>query len=443
MNKMVRLGVVSLVAVGPLVVAAQAQTNYYSRDKYEAVTDRRQPEFDPEPVRVGSLLVNSQADLSAIATDNVFATNTNEESDTIIRIGVRADARTNWSNHSVGLRVSADRDNYLDLSDQSNTNLRSELRGRLDVTRTVTFGATAFADKLAEPRTEQANATGLDDPIEYTRFGGSVSANYSEDRLRWENSVTLADFNYDDGTVNNGAAEFDQDFRDRQHLQARSRLSYAVSPDLAVFGQGSISKIEYDTPQFFDAVTGAAIDPETQSTVGAIQRVRDSDGYTIQGGIDFELQALIRGDIAVGYFKDDRDDPAFSDPSGLSVDGRVQWFPTRLTTVEFRAGRQTVDLGLVNAATSVQTRFSANVAHELRRNIIVALDAGIVQNKYEDIDRDEDVLRFGASALYKMNKRVHFEAFARRTDRDVSGTQVFGSPDYEVNVVGIGLRLYP
>lgn len=443
MNMLMRLGVVSLVAAGPLVELATAQNNYYSRNKYEAVTDRRQPEFDPSPVRVGGLLVNTRAEIAAVATDNVFASSSNEQSDTIIRIGARADVRTDWSNHEIGFRVSGNRDNYLDLNDQSTTNLRSELRGRLDATRNLSFGASAFADMLTESRTEQANANGLDDSIDYDRTGGTLSATYTADRVRLASSVSVADFNYEDGTLNNGATVFDQDFRDRADLRAQARLSYAISPDLAVFAQGAVGKSDYDNAQFFNATTGQVVDPATQPGVFVVRRVRDSKNYTVQVGTNFELQSLIRGDIAVGYFDDNKEDPSLADSSGLSVDGRVQWFPTRLTTVEFRAGRQVVDLGLINAATSVQSRFGVGVDHELRRNIIVSLDAAAVQNKYEDIDRDEDVLQFGASALYKMNKRVHFEAFARRLDRDVSGSQVFGSPDYDVNVVGVGLRLYP
>ena len=47
------------------------------------------------------------------------------------------------------------------------------------------------------------------------------------------------------------------------------------------------------------------------------------------------------------------------------------------------------------------------------------------------------------TAAYKLNKRVHVEAFARHINRDSSGVGVFGDPSYDVNLIGVGLKLYP
>ena len=55
-----------------------------------------------------------------------------------------------------------------------------------------------------------------------------------------------------------------------------------------------------------------------------ITRSRDSSGYTVAAGVDFELMTLIRGDIAVGYLSEDKKDNYFKDVDGLSVDGRME-----------------------------------------------------------------------------------------------------------------------
>lgn len=428
MSKMKRICLLSAAACALVAPTALGQTeNYYSRDKYEAVRDRVQPEFDPEPVRLGTFVVRSNADLSLTSSDNVFADSVNEQSDLIVRAGVNASGTTDWSVHAVGFDASAYRNEYLDLSDESTNELFGRLRGRLDVTRNFSLGGSVFAEDRAEPRTSFVNDFGVDAPIEYTRTGATIDADYQSDRFRWNNSLGMTEYNFDDGTALLSGLPVDQDYRDHSSLEGRTRLSYAVSPNLAVFTQGTYSDNEYDNPQI----------------ISGLPRSRDSRGYTVSGGVNFELTALVRGDIAVGYLNEEKDDNFFSDVSGLSVDANLQWFPTRLTTVNFAGGRRVVDLGAFDSPSAVETRFSAGVDHELRRNIILSGYAGVSNYEYEEVDRQDDNLELGAVATYKMNKRVHWEAFARNRERDTSGTAVFGDPSYGETLFGLGLKLFP
>ena len=428
MSKMKRICLLSAAACALVAPSALAQTdNFYSRDKYEAVRDRVQPEFDPEPVRLGTFVVRSNAELGLTSTNNVFASNNNEQSDIIGRVGANVSGTTDWSVHALGFDASAFRNEYADLSDESTNELFGRLRGRLDVTRAFSLGASVFAEDRAEPRTSFVNDFGVDAPIEYTRTGATVEANYQSDRFRWNNSLGMTEYNYEDGTAQLSGLPIDQDYRDHSSLEGRSRLSYAVSPNLAVFGQGTFSDSEYDNLQ----------------VIGGLPRSRNSQGYTVSGGVDFELTALLRGDIAVGYLNEEKDDDFFSDVSGLSLDGNMQWFPTRLTTVNFAAGRRVVDVGAFDSPSAVETRFSAGVDHELRRNVILSGYAGVSNYEYEEVDRQDDNLELGATATYKMNKRVHWDAFVRNRERDTSGAGVFGDPSYGETLFGLGLKLFP
>jgi hypothetical protein len=428
MSKLKRVSLMSVAACALIAPVALGQgSDFFSRDKYESVRERAQPEFDPEPIRLGTFVVRSMGEAGLVSNDNVFATSGNEQSDIVARVGADVSGTTDWSVHALGFDASAYRNQYLDLSDESTTDLTARLRGRVDVTRALSVGGAVFAEDRAEPRTDFVNAFGADRPIQYTRTGVQVDADYQSDRVRWNNSLTTSEENYEDSEALGTGLNIDQDYRDRTVLQGRSRLSYAVSPNLAVFGQGTFGQSEYDTTQIF----------------GGLPRSRDSSGYTISGGVDFELTALVRGDIAVGYLNEDKDDDFFADVSGLSVDAQMEWFPTRLTTVNFNAGRRVVDIGAFDSPSAVETRFGAGVDHELRRNIILSGYAGISNYEYEEIDRKDENLEFGAVATYKMNKRLHWEVFARNRDRDVSGTAIFGDPSFGQTQFGIGLKLFP
>lgn len=442
MGKIMRIGVVGAVAFGPLLGLVQAQEDQYSRDKYTAVTDRQQPEFDPEAVRLGAWLVNSNAQAGLTSTSNVFAASNDETSDTIARIGARANARTDWSNHEIGVEASAFQNEYLDTGNESNSELAMRLRGRLDVTSDFALTAVGFTEMSSEQRTDFANGAGPDQPIEYGRNGARLEANYRADRVRWSSSVEAAEIDYEDAQFAVIGGELDQDYRDRTELSARSRLSYAITPDFAVFGQASATSSEYDNPQFIDNVL-VTLPGGGQILVDDVERRRDSDRYALEGGIDFELQSLIRGDIAVGYLEERRLDSNLEDIDGLSVDASVQWFPSRLTTVSFDAGRAVRDFGLVEAASATQTRYGARVDHELKRNIILSALARLQDNEYNDIDRTDDISEVGLAGRYKLNKKVHVEAFARHLNRDSSGIDVNGDPSYSVDLIGVGFTIYP
>jgi hypothetical protein len=416
----------SLVA-GTAAAQGQGADNYYSRNKYEAVKDRQQPAFDPEPIRLGTFLVDATGLVGVTSNSNVYAQDNNEQSDVIVRIGGEVIGRTNWAVHEIGFDVSAYQNEYLDLSDESAPALHAGLRGRLDVSRDFSLGARVFADKAVEQRYEPAGLGGLEKPIEYTVVGGEASANYTNDRFRWINAVGVTSYDYEDGRIIGSGAEADQDFRDRENTYARTRLSYAVSPDLAVYTQGTIHDESYDTTQI----------------IGGLPRSRDSEGYTIAAGVDFELQALIRGDVAVGYLSEDKKDDFFADVDGLSLDARVQWFPSRLTTFTLSGSRRVADTGVFTSPSALATTYRAEVDHELRRNVILSAYAGFTDYEYQEIDRTDEMSNFGVAAKYKMNKRLHIDAFARHLSWDSSGADVAFVPSYGINLIGVELRFHP
>ena len=428
MTDLKRLSLTSVAVCAVAASVANAQgSDYYSRDKYTAVLDRAQPEFDPEPVRLGTFMVRSAAELGVSYTDNVYVISANEESGAIGRAGLRASGDTTWSVHSLGFDVSARRNEYFDQGDESNNDLRARLRGRVDVSRSFSIGGSAFVEERVEPRTDISNIFASDKPIGVSVQGVTADINYVNDRVRWTNGLGVRNEDYENGRQIGTGLPIDQSYRDRTVMDGRTRLSYAVSPNFAVFGQASYEQRDYDAEQIF----------------GGIPRSRDSAGYTVSGGVDFELNSLLRGDVAVGYLKETKDDDFFEEVSGLSFDGRLQWFPSQLTTLTFTGNRRVNDTGLFESPTAVESRAGVRVDHELRRNIVLSASADYLVYDFEEIDRKDDGIELEASAVYKINRRVHFDAFVTRADRDVTGVDVFGDPSYGVTTIGVGVTLFP
>ncbi|MEL7111415.1 MAG: outer membrane beta-barrel protein [Pseudomonadota bacterium] len=427
----------AIATIGLMTAHANAQDDFYDRDKYEAVKERAQPDFDPEPVRVGTFVVRSDLTVGVASTDNVFAASGNgadsEESDTLLSAAASANARTDWSVHEIGLRGRLGRTEYSDFSDESFNELDVAASGRLDVSRAFNIAGEVSHRDSVQPRANYANGAQLDSPIEFNRSSVRVAANYQSERIRWTNAIRVTESDFDDGLFRDTNTLFEQDFRDNSDVNFTSRLSYAVSPNIAVFGQGTVSQTDYDSAR-------TITDPVTLATT---QRVRDSEGYIVAGGVNFETTNLLRGDIAVGFFSEDKEDEAFEDVDGLSVDGNVEWFPTRLTTVTFTAGRRVTDNGLIESPSTLQTSFGANVDHEFSRQVVGSVFANFTEDDYQEIVRTDDYRRLGAAITYKLNKRVHLTGSVQNIERDATITGNAFDPSFSTNEIGIALSIFP
>jgi len=204
--KLVLIAAASMGLTAPGAIAQDAPTapkdsNYYSRDKFEAVKNRWQPEFDPESVRIGTFLVDPRLELSATSDSNVFASETDEASDVVAYIAASVIARTDWNNHEMRVEVSGNQNEYFDLGNESNFEFRSRVSGRLDVSRSVSLRGTAFFEDKTEARTEIANRITNQRPIEFQSVGGKAGIEFRNGRLRLAADVDLTKFDYEDLTI--------------------------------------------------------------------------------------------------------------------------------------------------------------------------------------------------------------------------------------------------
>lgn len=399
-------------AVAVLLAApamAQEEQNPFLRGRYTDVTERAQPEFDPVPLRAGAFNVNASLGAAVEVNDNIFATPDNEESDTIIRITPNVVARSDWSAHELAAGLSVDHKEYLDFGDESATDYDAFVNGRVDVSRDVMLRVGANAGHVTEERYEAASF-GVNERASYDTTGAFAQGLYRRDRIQLEATIGVTDDNFDQAI---------QQIRDNTTTYINGRASYAFSPDIAVFLQASRSESDFST-------TG-----------------RGGTRTTVDAGVNFELSAPFRGEIAVGSFEDDRDAANFGTVDGLNVRANLQWFPTELTTVTFTANRGAVDSGLLTAATAVNTAYGVRVDHELFRNVLLFGRLRHETNDYQGvaIDREDEALSAGIGAAWKLNRNAQVEVEYAGRSQDSSGANA--GPSIDQNVISAGIRVFP
>ncbi len=416
---------------------AQNVENPFIRGRFEAVTERTQPEFDPEPLRAGAFFINSSLGLGAQHNDNIYATDTATTSDTILTLNPRLEANSGWSNHALSFGVDVNHNEYSDQSEESSTQANAFASGRLDVTREFWLTGRVDGGSFTEQRYAPSSAASFAEPISYDRFGTEIGATLRRDRIQLEATAGNTSSDFDNVALVpdplNPAAPTtaSMDFRDVSEKYFRSRASYAVSPDVALFIQGRAAEFDYDL----------ATDPSGRNL--------DAMRLDAQVGASFELQSPFRGDVAVGYISENKYDPAIANTDGLSVDGNVQWFPTQLTTITLNARRTLYDPGLPGISTAVLSTYGVRADHEFRRNMIVFGDVNVGSSEYQGtifgaaapIDRDDSTLAIGGGLGYKVNKRVRLDGAYTFRSQESSGAD--RDRDFDQNIVSLTLRVFP
>ena len=401
----------ALAAVITPAALAQSADNPFQRDRYTAVTERQQSDFDPEPVRAGAFNVMANAGLAAELNDNVYATDNNELSDTILRFTPEVDVRSNWSSHALNAGVAVDHEEHLEEDSETATGYNAYVDGRLDVTRSFQLTGRVNAAQSTEPRYEPGNS-GVE-PTQINRTGFTAGAQYTTDRLQLRGAVGTNDNNYSTDPLTLVDRDFTETF-------FSGRVSYAFSPDFAVFVQGRSSEQDY-----------------TDAT-------REGEQTSYEVGASFELAAPFRGEIAVGTVKEEKNNGQELD--GLSLDALVEWFPTELTTVTFRGFSRVFDPGLTASSSALNTTYSARIDHELYRNVILFGEGSFGTYDFEGVDREDDFSDFSFGAAWKLNKNARLEADYRIHNQESSGTPAALDPlrlDVSQNIFSVGLRIFP
>jgi hypothetical protein len=290
--------------------------------------------------------------------------------------------------------------------------------GRLDVTRAANLLAGADFAHLAEPRTSSSAPASTVSPIEYDMASAYLAGSQTRGRVRFSARGDVRSFTYEDGRTIGGAV-VEQGDRDRTISSVTGRTDVALSPATALFVQATGNSRDYD-------VASTPLNP-----------ARDSSGYEVLAGANFEVGALARGEVAAGYIQQEFDSPAFGDVSGLGARASIEYFPTQLTTLTTTVSRTVEDAAIVGAGGYLSSSIGLQADHELLRNVILGGQLTYAEDDYEGIDRTDERLSASLRATYLVNRRLGVSLAASSFKQTSSGTNE--GVDFKVNRLMLSL----
>jgi hypothetical protein len=365
--------------------AAVAQT-LFDRDANVGVRDRPQPEYDALGVPVDSFTLLPKVSVSSIYDDNIFAL-PHKTSDFIFVISPDLQINSNWNRNSLQFDLSSEFDEYASHGSQNSMEYQGTAAYRLDVDHASQITLAASAARLTQPRTSVNTAANEFEPIQYDLLQAHLTGFRIFDRLKITSHIDVSDFSYDNVTDADGSF-VREDFQDHSELAGTLRADYAVSPATAFFVEGTPNVHSYSLEP-----------PVTQFK-------RDSNGFDILSGVNFQISHLLAGEIGVGYQLQHYVDQQFEGVNGVALRGQLTWYATQLITVTLHADRTFQDSGLPDTAAARVNDVTATVDYELLRNLIITGTLGYTRYDYPGLDRLDNRFAAGLGATYLFSRSV-------------------------------------
>jgi hypothetical protein len=170
----------------------------------------------------------------------------------------------------------------------------------------------------------------------------------------------------------------------------------------------------------------------------------------VDAGVGFDLTALLKGEVFVGYQSQSYDDPRLTSTGGIGGGIDLIWTPTRLTDVKASFVSQIAETSLGGVSGYYNRMFTLSAEHELRRNIILTAKAGYGNNAYNgvqvdangnptsgDTQRNENIYLACAGVKYLMNRNLYARAYYDFFKRNVN---IEGN-NYDWNRFGVSIGI--
>jgi hypothetical protein len=413
-----------LMAAIPVTTQAQeilpTEAPQTSMQRYTAVTDRQQPGYEAPGIALGSWRLSPSLAIQTIGDDNIFVQDRGRKADAILRLKPEATLQTSWGANSVALHALGTIDRYARYvsEDIADVDLGATGTFNLGSSTSIRTGL-RYLDAHQSRQSQDAFAQTIH-PVRSTTTAAAAAIRQDFGRLRLSADATYARRNYHDGTLPDGSI-YEQDSSDNNSYRVGVHAAYAASPAMGFFVR--------------------AVGDWRNFRLGTVQTPkRDSRGYQLLAGIEFEPAALVRGSIGVGYVSQHFLNRFYTDLSGPAINAKVEYFPTQLTTITLRADRQVLDSGIPGSGGYLSTEASLGIDHELMRSLIISASAGYQHNTFNNLDRRDDRITATARATWRLNRMMALEARYDRLDQSSHGVDRYRSYVDNRLMVGVTLR---
>ena len=301
------------------------------------------------------------------------------------------EVQSDWNVHELKGRLRGGYVEFFRDKDASRPDAEGNLDLRLDATRdTRILLESRLRLDTQRPGSPDLNAPVTGRPLVY-QYGASAGVTHDINRLQLTLRGSVDRSDYEDASLTSGA-KLSQKDRNQTQYGLRLRAAYELTPGIKPFVQG-----EVDTRRFDEKIDSSGYE-------------RSSLGLTGRVGTTVEVSRQLTGEVSVGYQDRNYEDDRLKNLRGLIGDIVVAWSPTPLTTVTLRGASELGDTTIAGSSGTTARRATLEIAHALRRNLIVTGFATFNRTEYDGQGLREDFSTVGARVEYKLTRTFSVRA---------------------------------
>lgn len=350
------------------------------------------PEYEIDPITVGSVLVSPQVLAEAIYDDNFIAAPDGAELDDVEFI-VRPELNARAGNEVVrfDLFTFAELSRFADYASENSDTYGVSGRVLYSPNASDQLIVDGGYARLKEDRgdPEARDATDLGPRLFDSTF---ASVNYRRTGARTLLSV-------DAGYRNLDAVSPLDDERDFATYTGSVTAGYRVSGPFYATVTGFVTARDFN-------LEGTLDDPD-----------RDAKTYGAQAGVSFVESERLRGRARLGFFRFDPSDPMVDSRTGFSADVSVTYLPTRRIALILDAFNGDVATFRGGAQARTDTRVSLTGQVEMRHNLYGRAGLRLVRSRFIGSGVEERILGSSVAVEYLANRRLSLIAEIDAADR--------------------------
>lgn len=377
------------------------------------VKTRKLPEYEADGMRFGQFEFLPLIEVEETYDDNIYRTDTQEESDFITRVKPSALLQSDWANHQVQFMALGNFGFYQDNDTEDYEDYTVQAKGRYDIVYDTYFEGLLRHTKMHEDR-NSPNDANANEPTELDINTARLGFVRELARLKLYTSAQHQDMEFDQTLRGNMLVTNDD--RNRAQEEFQVKLAYEFRPNYDIFTRYTYNIRDYDAAGILD---------------------RDSTGHEIAAGTAVDISGKVKGEVYAGYLTQDYD--RFTDVDEVNFGGELLWNITGLTSLSGLIKREVRETTVTNASSFVRTRYQVGADHALLDNLL--LDATLRYTEDDFITsgggagRDDEYYGAGVGMKYMINRNLSV-----RTGYDyIERESTVASENYNNNLVSVSL----
>ncbi|MBX3578932.1 MAG: outer membrane beta-barrel protein [Rhizobiaceae bacterium] len=379
--------------------------------------DEEDDPFAPVGITVGSFILRPSLESGITYTTNSDLSAAGGPawlSETTLRLNAESD----WSSHSAS--VDAYGTFRKSLAGNPVEETEAGIDGQLELELGNEFAATATAGYSRQPES-------VDSPVEIVgsvsqpllqTLNGSLGLAKNLGKARFSVTGRVEREWYGDAALSDGTtiSQVDRNFT-LPTLALRG--GYEISPSLTPFVE-----VEYGR---------RIMDTETDASGYA----RSADRVAARGGVEFNLDEKLTGELSAGWIRETLDDARLAPIEGATVEADVSWSPYRGTTVGLVANTTVEGTTVAGESGSLLHTATVSLERRLRRDLTGSITLGAEWRDYIGSDDTDTTLSAEGSLTWWLNRYAGLTTRLRHE----TGRSTLPDGDYTANSVFLGVKL--